>query len=109
MKESRFGFEYTWSDLRPIRALSVTMLVAQILGAAVGMAVPRFPQWFESMWFGAAVCTLPAFAIGLVIQAHAKPGSLSQNKVMVRRVGLISAGLTAFALAMPLLGFGRTG
>ena len=109
MKESQFGFSYSWSDLQPVRALVVTVGAAQVLGAIIGLAVPRFPDWFESLWFGAAVATFPAFLIGLAIQVRIKPGSLSENKVMVRRLGLIAVFLTVIAFAMPILGFGRGG
>ena len=107
MKESQFGFEYSWSDLKPIRALSVTVLAAQTLGAGIGLFLPRFPQWLESLWFGAALATFPAFLVGVIIQAHVKPGSVGANRVIVRRLGLISALLTIFAIAMPLFGFGQ--
>ena len=107
MKETPFGFEYTWADLQPVRALAITVFVSQIAGAIAGLSLHRFPQWFESLWFGGAVATFPAFLIGLAIQSKVKPGSLTQNKVMVRRLGLIAALLTVFAFAMPLFGFAR--
>ena len=107
MKESPFGFEYTWADLQPIRPLAMVVHGAQLLGGVLGLLLPRFPHWFESLWFGAAIATLPAFLVGLAFQAHLRPGSLAQHKVMVRRLGLIAALLTAFAVAMPWLGFGK--
>lgn len=106
MKESQFGFEYSWSDLQPVRALAVTVYAAQVMGALAGLAFPRFPGWFESLWFSAALCTFPAFIIGLVIQSKLRPGSLMENKVMVRRLGLVAAALSVFAVAMPYLGWG---
>lgn len=108
MKETPFGFEYSWADLQPIRALSIVVVAGQLMGGVAGLVYPRFPFWFEAMWFGAALSTLPSFLVGLVVQAHDKPGSLGANKVMVRRFGLIAALLSGFALAMPLLGFGST-
>ena len=107
MKESQFGFEYTWSDLKPVRWLAVIVVAAQVVGLAVGLAFPRFPNWFQSMWFGGALATFPAFLMGLFVQARQQPGSISANAVMVRRLGLIAALLSVFALAMPVLGFGR--
>ena len=103
MKESQFGFEYSWADLKPIRALMVIVITAQLLGAAVSVLLSRFPDWFESAWFGGAVATFPAFLVGAAVQARVRPGSLSENKVMVRRLGLIAALLTAIAFAMPML------
>lgn len=107
MKESRFGFEYTWADLQPIRALSVVVIGAQIVGGILGVVFPQFPKFFESLWFGAAIATFPAFLIGLAVQHRLRPGSLGENRVMVRRLGLIALALSAFALAMPVMGFGK--
>lgn len=107
MKESQFGFQYSWADLQPVRALAVIVFGAQIAGALAGLAFPQFPRWFESLWFGAAIATFPAFLVGLVVQSRLRPGSLTENRTMVRRFGLISLFLSAFALAMPLFGFGE--
>jgi hypothetical protein len=107
MKESKFGFEYSWADLQPIRILVLTVLVAQCLGAAAGLAFPRFPHWFHSLWFGGAMATFPAFLLGAALQGRLRPDSLGQNRVMVRRLGLIALLLTAIAIAMPVLGFGH--
>jgi hypothetical protein len=107
MKESQFGFQYSWSDLQPVRALAVIVVGAQIAGALAGLAFPHFPRWFESLWFGAAIATFPAFLVGMAVQSRLRPGSLTENRTMVRRLGLISLFLSAFALAMPLFGFGQ--
>jgi hypothetical protein len=107
MKESQFGFQYSWADLQPVRALTVVVGGAQIAGALAGLAFPQFPDWFESLWFGAAIATFPAFLVGLAVQSRLSPGSLAENRVMVRRLGLIALFLSAFALAMPVLGFGK--
>lgn len=107
MKESPFGFQYSWSDLKPVRVLAITVVVAQLIGAVLGFAFQRFPGWFESAWHGAALATFPAFLVGLWAQARVHPGSIGGNPVMVRRLGLIALLLTAFAVAMPVLKFGR--
>ena len=107
MKESQFSFQYTWADLQPVRALALTVFGAQTIGRLFGLAFQRFPQWFLSMWFGAAVVTFPAFLAGLVVQSSLRPGSITENRIMVRRLGLIALFLFAFALAMPILGFGK--
>jgi hypothetical protein len=78
-----------------------------VLGGVVGFLLPRFPHWFESLWFGAAVVSFPAFLVGLAVQARWRPGSIAEHKVMVRRFGFIAAVFSVFALAMPLLGFGQ--
>jgi len=106
MKAHGPGFEYSWSDLRPVRAIAVAVLLAQIVGGVLGYFFPQFPRAFPSIWFGAAVGTLPAFLVGLLVQARWRPGSISANSLMVRRLGIISAGLTLFAVVMPHLGWG---
>ena len=100
MRESRFGFEYSWADLKPVRALVVTSGIAQAAGALAGFALLRDMGWFESIWFGAAMATFPGFVIGAFIQAAVEPGSLAENKIMVRRLGSIAAFLGAIALLM---------
>ena len=104
MRESRFGFQYTWADLQPIRALAVIVLVAQVVGALSGLALAPHIGWFHRLWFGAAVATFPAFVIGALVQSRLRPGSLSQNLVMVRRLGVIAAILLLAAVFMPQLG-----
>ena len=109
MKETRFGFQYSWADLQPVRALSAVVGAGQVIGGVAGLVYPRFPNWFEAMWYGAALSMLPSFLVGLAVQAYDKPGSLGENKVMVRRLALIATFLSAIALAMPSLGFGEAG
>lgn len=101
MKESQFGFEYSWEDLRPVRPLTIIVFGAQIVGGAVGAFLHPFPRIFVCLWFGAAILTLPAFLVGLVVQSRVKPGSLRENIVMVRRLGLIAAFLSAMAIGIP--------
>ena len=105
MKESPFGFEYSWSDLQPVRALAVTVVVAQFVGAALGLAFAWHSSWFLKLWFGGAIATFPAFVLGLIVQSRFKPGSIGKNQVMVRRFGLIALALSVVAVFMPQLGF----
>ena len=107
MRESQFGFQYSWADLQPIRPLAVTVLVAQVGGLLSCLLFPRFPGWFENLWFGGALATFPGFVVGAVVQASLQPGSLGTNGVMVRRFGLVALLLSAFALGMPFFGFGH--
>ena len=102
MKENQFGFEYSWKDLEPVRALSVVVAVAQFVGAVASLAIGHYSGWFENLWFGGAVASFPGFLIGLPIQHRLKPASLAENRVMVRRMGLISAVLSLAAFLVPL-------
>lgn len=104
MRESQFGFEYSWADLQPIRALVVVVLVAQLVCMLLGLVYAPHADWFHRLWYGGAAATFPAFAIGLVVQSRVRPGSIGQNIVMVRRLGLIAAALSLVALFMPELG-----
>ena len=105
MKESKFGFEYSWADLQPIRALAFTVLLLQIAGLGFGLAFAHHSNLLLRAWFGGALITFPAFLLGLAIQSHTQPGSISENRVLVRRLGLIAFLLSGMAIAMPLLGF----
>jgi len=105
MRESRFGFRYSWSDLQPIRALSIVAFAVQFVGVVLGYLFPRSPYWFESVWFGGAIATFPGFLLGLLVQYRYRPGSISANKLMVQRLGVVAGLFTLVALAM--LGFGR--
>lgn len=102
MKESQFGFEYTWEDLQPIRTLVVIALGFQVAGALLGLWVAKYPQWFANLWAGGAIATFPGFIVGLVAQWIKYPESLAENKVMVRRLGLIAAVLSLSVFVMPL-------
>src|SRR5579863_2456209 len=104
MRESPFGFAYSWSELFSVRALAITVLVFQILGAGLGVTFKRFPDWFESLWFGGAVASFPGFLLGLYIQSILYPGTIEQNRVMLRRLGLVALLLSCAALALPVLG-----
>jgi energy-converting hydrogenase Eha subunit A len=104
MRESPLGFEYTWADLQPIRALAITVFASQLVGAALGLGFAPHEHWFHRLWFGGAVATFPSFLVGLFIQARLQTGSVGENRVMVRRLGLIAAVLSLVALFMEELG-----
>jgi peptidoglycan/LPS O-acetylase OafA/YrhL len=105
MRESPFGFQYSWADLKPIRPLATIVLIAQVFGALIGVIFASHSQFFWRLWFGGAITTFPAFIVGAFVQSHLKPGSISENKIMVRRLGLIAAILSLAALFMPELEF----
>ena len=102
MKESRFGFEYDWGDLEPVRPLFVTVLIAQVIAAAFGLWLKVYPSWFDNVWAGAALATFPGFLIGLPIQYFLRPGSLSEHRVLVRRMSLVTLVLSLAVFVMPL-------
>ena len=90
MDESPFGFSYSWRDLRPVRPLFLTAMLVQLLGGEFGLWAARFPTWTEDLCTGLALATFPGFLLGLPIQVHLRPGSIVENRVMVRRMGLLA-------------------
>jgi hypothetical protein len=102
MRESQFGFEYTWDDLKVIRPLALTVLAGQLIGAGVGVLVATYANLFANIWAGAAIATFPCFLLGLVIQRQRNPDALRENRTMVRRLGLIALVLSLAVFVMPL-------
>lgn len=98
MKESTGGFKYDWAELQPVRALALVVCVGQTLGAIGGLLWARFPQAFENLWHGAALATLPAFLVGLAVQARLKPGSLRENRALLCRFALVAVLLSGYAM-----------
>ena len=103
MKESPFRFEYSWEDLRPVHPLVITVIVAQLLGGAIGLSISHFPSWPENLCLGAMIGTFPGFLLGLPIQRSLSPNSISSNRVMVQRMGLVSLFLTLVGLSIRYL------
>ena len=102
MRESQFGFEYTWNDLKVVRPLAVTVLAGQLIGAGLGVLVAAYASLFANLWAGAAIATFPCFLLGLFIQHQRNPDALRENRTMVRRLGLIALVLSLAVFIMPL-------
>ena len=102
MKESQFGFEYTWRDLQAIRPLTVTVYVAQIIGGISGLLLAPYVSWLGNLWAGAAIATFPSFLLGLLIQFRLDPVRIKENRVMVRRFGLVALALSLSVFVVPL-------
>lgn len=100
MKETPFSFSYSWGDLLAVRLLTYSIFGAQIAGGLVGLLSAPFSDHFERFWFGGAVVTFPAFLLGVLLQARIYPGTLGENRVMVRRMGLIACALSAASVAL---------
>jgi hypothetical protein len=102
VKESQFGFEYTWADLKPIRALAVTVVVGQLVGAGVSVSMSTYASLFLNVWVGGALASFPSFLLGLLIQYRINPDAIRENRTMVRRVGLIALVISLAVFVMPL-------
>jgi hypothetical protein len=102
MKDTKFGFEYALANLQPIRTLAVVALVFQIAGALFGLWRSHYTEWLSNLWAGGALASFPGFIVGLIAQKLKEPLSISQNKTMVRRMGLVDLVLSLSVLIMPL-------
>ncbi|NCT85258.1 MAG: hypothetical protein GXC94_19075 [Comamonadaceae bacterium] len=98
MKASRPDSAHDWAELQPVKALTLVVCAGQAIGAITGLLYARDLHWFESLWQGAALATLPAFLLGLAVQARARPGSLGENAALLRRFALVALLLSGYAL-----------
>ena len=104
MKESPFGFQYTWEDIQPVRPLVITLVLTQIAGAAICLLTSPLPDAFNNIWLGGALGTFPGYILGLLIQKRIRPKSIGKNKVLVNRLGYIAFALTTAAIIIPKVG-----
>ncbi|MBI5109800.1 MAG: hypothetical protein HZA62_13770 [Rhodocyclales bacterium] len=103
MAQPDYDFEYSWEELKPVRPLFVTVLVAQGLGLVAGLMFYDGRSWVESAWLGGALATFLGYLLGLWVQAVMLPGSLGRNRVMVRHLGIGATLFGIFALVFPWL------
>ncbi len=99
----KIGFEYTRQDLEPVRPLYITLQITQVTGSVIGLYLDVYPDWYENICICGAIATFPGYIIGLGVQYGVKAERISENKVMVRRMGLISLLLSVAALVLPKL------
>jgi len=102
MDESQFRIEYSWEDLKPVRPLVVTLIATQLAGCLIGFWLHRYSTFAANLWAGGALATFPGFLLGLLIQLRISTAAISDNKVMVRRIGLIALLLTLLVFVFPL-------
>lgn len=76
--------------MAPIRALVNSILALQIIGGILGVLILNQSDLLSKLWIGAAFGSFPGYLIGLYIQYRISHGSLSENIIMVRRIGLIA-------------------
>ena len=103
MAQPDYDFEYSWEDLKPVRPLFVTMLVAQGLGLLAGLLFGRDGGWVERAFVWGSLATFFGYLLGLWVQTVTMPGSLGRNREMVRHLGIGSSIFGIFALIFPYL------
>ena len=101
MRDNQFGFQYSWEDLQPIRLLMIVVLAFQVAGSVLGLWVGHFSEVFWNLWAGGAIATFPGFLVGFIAQRLTDPSSISGNRVMVRRAGLLALLLSLSVLVIP--------
>ncbi|MGE5523436.1 MAG: hypothetical protein ACM3SS_06965 [Rhodospirillaceae bacterium] len=94
----------TSHSMRPLRALYAGIFIAQLVGAIAGLSIALYPSWFENLWKGAALLTLPGYAVGWGAQKKTGPVALQVHGNTVRRIGVAAAMLSIAVFSMP---FGR--
>lgn len=105
MRESQFGFSYSFADLWQVPILSGLVIAGELVGAAIGYFSLPSPDAFMRVWLGGVLALIPAYPLGLLLQWKLQPERLAANAVMVRRLGLIAALLGSVGLGMWLTGF----
>lgn len=105
MRESQWGFSYSFSDMWQVPILSSLVIAGELGGAAIGYFSLPSPEAFTRLWLGGVLALIPAFPLGLLLQWKLQPERLAAHAVMVRRLGLIAALLVAVALCVCLTGF----
>lgn len=88
--------------MRPLRPLYLAIFAAQATGAIAGLWIARYPSWFENLWAGAALMTLPGYFAGWAIQKQLGPAALRAYANTVRRIGFAALLLTAAVMFMPV-------
>ena len=101
MKDSQFGFQYSAEDLQPVRPLFVTVIVVQVIGALLGFWLAPFPTFHANVIAGGFSASFPGFLAGLLIQHRVNPAALQDNRVMVRRMGLIALLFSLLVFVFP--------
>lgn len=98
MAQPDYDFEYSWEDLKPVRPLFVTVLVAQTLGIVAGVFFGHDGLWAERAFVWGGLATFFGYLLGLWVQAVTIPGSLARSHVLVQHLGLVSAFFGIFGL-----------
>ena len=93
--------QLTFSDLLGVWRILVSVIVCQLLGSTICLAIGLHHNWFENLWLGSAVGTLPGFLAGLAWQLQS--GRETRKWVRVTCfLGFLAFALTAIALGFEL-------
>jgi len=101
MKDSQFGFNYSSEDLQVVRPLFTTVVIVQVIGALLGFLLSPFPTFHANVIAGGFAASFPGFLIGLLIQRRVNSAAIPDNRVMVRRMGLIALLFSLLVFVFP--------
>ena len=88
-----------WRFIAPIWRIVIAILVAQVIGAAIGVAREIVgPSLFFNLWYGGAYATPVGFVIGVIWHA------VSGERPFTRHILAIGL-LGAMSVALPLFGW----
>ncbi|QWP77643.1 hypothetical protein J5226_04320 [Lysobacter sp. K5869] len=100
MRETPYGFHYSWSDLEPIRPLTLTVFATQLAGSALGYFGLPVESAFDRIWIGGAFATLPGYLAGCAVQYLVQPQRFDEHALMIKRFGGIAVALSVVALCV---------
>ena len=88
------GIKITPEELKRVRLLYVTILIVQAIGGMASLLFVAQDEWWTRLANGLLLASLPGFILGLPVQAHFHPGSCSQNRGFVIRIGCTALAAT---------------
>lgn len=92
------SFEEQWQWIKPVWRVLAVVLVAQLIGMAIGVQNNIARATFFNLWYGAAYATPIGFVLGLLWHWRAVPGGLMANRTILLILGIISLALPIFGL-----------
>jgi hypothetical protein len=92
------SFDEQWQWVKPVWRVLLVILVAQLIGMALGLQRNITGQPFFNLWYGAAYATPIGFALGLLWHAKAVPNGLAANRTILLILGAMSVGIPLFGL-----------
>ncbi|MGO4261470.1 hypothetical protein [Lysobacter sp. TAB13] len=104
MQEPQFGSRYSLSDLQPVWPVMLAVLLAELIGAAIGYYALSAPHPILRLWLGAALAALPGYALGLILQRKLRPDRFRTHRPLIRRLGVLAALLTLTAVGILICG-----
>lgn len=97
MRESQFGFQYDWADLKPIRPLMWAVVAAQLIGSVLGYRELVEGDAFDKIWTGGALASFPGYVVGCALQFLIRRQRFAEHGRMIWHTGLLAALLSPAA------------